>query len=248
MSFAALLLFIIFVAVAIVSMAMIKRAGQRPSSHAETAALDDRPVKKKRVAAVLGVFGALAAGILLFGMSGHSKSWRLTTGTDPFTGAETKRITGFPETYSGPKRPTMLVECRAKDVAISINFGVPMKNSHKGTKVSLVTVELKLDTSDVIPLAFSPSEDWTRVSVLDYSTASGALEGIGVTIDNLIFQALGIDNAPRADWTASKLFGQMRSSNSLSIRASTRAGQTISAQYLLEDLKPLYEELPVQCR
>ena len=71
----------------------------------------------------------------------------------------------------------------------------------------------------------------------------------GVTIDNLIFSALGMKKqAPRADWSAKRLLRSMATSRVLSLRGTTRSGFAITAQYNLKDLRPIYAGLPSRCR
>ena len=74
------------------------------------------------------------------------------------------------------------------------------------------------------------------------------MDGIGVGIDNLIFNALGIKNAPRSDWTARRLFRTMASSNTLTLRGFARSGHAITAQFDLSELDSIYSQLPSQCR
>lgn len=159
-------------------------------------------------------------------------------------------IRGLPTAFDGPAKPSILATCGPGGLSMSIYFGVPMANSHRGTDASLITVDLRLDGGGVIPLVFSPSQDWTQARVLDPRSSVGdALNSAGVTIDNLIFNALGMKKqAPRADWSAERLLRTMAFSSILSLRGTTRSGFAITAQYDLEDLRPIHTGLPEQCR
>ena len=70
-------------------------------------------------------------------------------------------LTGRPATSNGPAQPNILATCSPGGLSMSIYFGVPMANSHRGTGTSLITVDLRLDNGGVVPLVFSPSQDWT---------------------------------------------------------------------------------------
>lgn len=159
-------------------------------------------------------------------------------------------ITGIPATSSGTYKPVIVATCTAGGLSMSIYFGVPMANSHRGTRASLITVDLRLDNGGVIPLVFSPSQDWTHARVLDPSSSVGdAMNTVGVTIDNLIFNAIGMKKqAPRADWSARRLLRTMAYAQKLSLRGTTRSGFAITAEYNLKDLQPLYAKLPAQCQ
>ena len=210
-------------------------------------------ISKKHIFIAAGVIAALLAIAILRPLVGSIAEvakisppleWRASTNGDRV------EIIGLPATSSGPVKPSILTTCDPRGLSMSIYFGVPMANSHRGTKASLITVDLRLDNGGVIPLVFSPSQDWTQARVLDPKSSVGdALNSAGVTIDNLIFSALGMKkHAPRADWSAERLLRSMANSRVLSLHGTARSGFAITAQYNLKDLRPIYAKLPSRCR
>jgi len=170
--------------------------------------------------------------------------WRTSTSGN---GVE---IIGLPAAAGRLSKPIILAACGKRGLSMGIYFGVPMANSHYRTKTSLITVDLRIDNGAVIPLVFSPSRNWTLARVLDPTSSVGdAVDSAGVTIDNLIFNALGMKKrAPRADWSARRLLRTMAFSRTLSLRGTTRSGFTVTAQYTLEKLRSIHARLPSQCK
>lgn len=197
---------------------------------------------------LLALFVNFSGGINQNNLTSATTGWRIASGTDPIDDERITLITGRPIAHNGRIQPTFNIRCGQKGISVSIYFGVPMHDTYSKGDADISTVYVRLDSAKAMPLAFVPSRDWATLYSIDPSNISDALSGLAVGLDNLIFEAFGVKNRPKAGWSAKHLVRAMLHSKTMTIRGAPRIGNAITAQYDLRGLKSQYAQLPTGCK
>lgn len=144
--------------------------------------------------------------------------------------------------------PVMRFYCENSELHTLIEFGVPIKDSYQGTQYTLAKVTATVDSEPSTTIGFSFFQDnrSTLIST-DHSSLSGGIKSLGVGIDNMIFNALGMKRHARISWNPEGLAWEMRFAKQVTLSAVTQSGQTAYATYNTSDFADAYNSFPSYC-
>lgn len=143
--------------------------------------------------------------------------------------------------------PTMRFSCRNSKLRARVVFGVPLKNSYQGTQYTLATVTSQVDNNQATTLGFSISQDRTALFSTDQTSLSGGIKSLGVGIDNIIFDLIGIKNRPRMSWTPQGLADSLSTAKRLRLETKAANGSIVTAVFDVSDFYAAYLQLPSEC-